>query len=182
MGRTRPPLISRLFGAIFLRRELYESVAAESGAWRPAAGLVCLAAFAQEAFRMPGPFDVWLAETLGTGALLVLMLLAVLRWLVYASIVFAVARFVSGVGTPYARLLRCIGFAEAPSLLILVAYLVDPVVLPWLRLLIGFWLLAATVVAVRAALSISTSRAAVVGGLGFAFYLLLPSVAAILVS
>jgi hypothetical protein len=175
------PLIGRLFGAIFLRRELYESVAAEPDAWRPATALVCLAAFAQDSVRMPGPLDVWLAETLGTWAVFVVMLLGITRWLVYATVLYAVARLSSGAETPYGRILRCIGFAEAPSLLILFAHL-EPAFLLVLRFLVGCWLLASTIVAVRAALAVDTRRAAAVGVVGFAVYLTLPALAQLLLS
>ena len=103
--------------------------------------------------------------------LVLIVVFAVLRWLVYATIMYPIARIISGEPVGYARLLRCLGFAETPAVLSLVAFLVDDQFFPWVQFGVGAWLLLATVVAVRAATRVSTPRAAVIGVAGFAAYL-----------
>jgi hypothetical protein len=162
------PLFPRLLNAILLRREFYEAVAATPGATGPAGAIVCLAALARESvglYELSQGFKAW-------GLVLVIIVVfAMLRWLLYASVMYPIARLVSGQPVGYARLLRCLGFAETPAVLSLAAFLFDDRFYPVVQFAVGAWLLLATVVAVRAATRVSTARAAVIGVVGFAAYL-----------
>jgi len=161
------PFISRLFAALLLRRELYESVAADPSALRPAIAVVCVTAVVQHSvFQSP------LLQDLGSWALLLVVLIAVVRWLVYAAIFYPLAKLFTQQQGALPRLLRCLGFAEAPSLMRASLLFVGPDAYPWVRVAVAIWLLAASIVAVRAALSISLRRAIVIGIIGFVLYLL----------
>lgn len=162
------PLFPRLINAILLRREFYEAVAATPGATGPAGAIVCLAAMARESvglYEISQGFKAW-------GLVLVIIVVfAILRWLLYASVMYPIARLISGRPLGYTRLLRCLGFAETPAVLSLVAFLFDDRFFPFVQFAVGAWLLLATIVAVRAATRVSTRRAVVIGVVGFATYL-----------
>lgn len=164
------PLLPRLVNAILLRRAFYDEVAADPHAIGPAGAIVCLAAIARESvnlYELSQGFQAW-------GLLLVLIVVfALLRWLLYAAIVFPIARAIGGQALGFTRLLRCLGFAEAPTVLSVVGFALDERFLPWVQLAVGAWLLAATIVAVRSATRATTGRAVAIGALGFAAYLLL---------
>jgi len=172
------PFLYRIFGAIFLRDDLYRAVAADKEAWRSGAALVCLAAIAQHTVRPPSSMELWLVEQIGTWSLPLLLLIAVARWLVYSGVLFAISRLACGSAVSYPRLLRCLGFAEAPALLILFClfFETDLNLFVTIQLAISVWLLAATVVAVRAALAINLQRAVPIGVVGFVAYLAIPIV------
>ncbi len=127
---------------------------------------MCLAALVRQTL---GPSV--LIEELGTWGLLVAMLIAVVRWLVFSTFVFGIARLFAGRAAGYGRLLRCLGFAEAPAMMGVIAFLLDPSFFVWIQLVVSLWLLAATVAAVRAALAVSTARATAVGVLSFVLYI-----------
>jgi len=170
MTPSTGPLLPRIVNAVMLRREFYDAVAADPRATGPAGAIVCLSAIARESvglYEMSQGFKAW-------GLVLILIVgFAVIRWLVYASIMYPIARAVGGQTVEYKRLLRCLGFAEAPAVLSMVGFVVDERLYPWVQFGVGAWLLAATIVAVRSAVGVSTARAAVIGASGFAAYLLL---------
>jgi hypothetical protein len=165
---THPgPFISRLLNALLLRRDLYESVAADPSALRPAIAVICVSAVVQySVFQSPMLVD------LGSWALLLLILIALVRWLIYASIFYPFAKLFAQQERPFPRLLRCLGFAEAPAIMRVALLLVGAGAYPWVRVGVALWLLAASVVAVRAALCISLRRAIVISTTGFVLYLL----------
>ena len=164
------PLIPRLVNALLLRRPFYDAVAADPHATGPAAAVVCLAAIAYEAgnlYELSQGYRAW-------GLVLVLLVVSgLLRWLLYTAILYPIARLVCATAIEFKRLLRCLGFAEAPTILSIAGIALDERFLPWLQFGIGAWLLAATIVAVRSATRATTVRALIIGGLGFVTYLLL---------
>jgi hypothetical protein len=174
-GLSSAPLTARLFSAILLRRGFYERVAADPDATRLAAAVVCLAALAYGAALMHvGPEAEAFIAAVGAWIFPLLMGFGLVRWLLFTTVLYGLSRFLLG-PTSYTRLLRCIGFGQAPALLSLVRFLGDDAMALWLRPIIVVWLLAATVVACRAALRTSTVRAAAIGVLGFAIDVMLPS-------
>jgi hypothetical protein len=167
-SRAAGPFLYKVFAALSLQRQLFESAAAERQSLRPAAAVVCLAALVRHTL---GPSV--LVDELGAWGLLVSMLFAVIRWLVFTSFVYGIARLFVGRAAGYGRLLRCLGFAEAPAMMGVVAFLLDPSLYAWIQVAVSLWLLAATVVAVRAALAVGTARATAVGVLSFVLYVAL---------
>lgn len=162
------PLLPRLFNALLLRRSFYDAVAADTRATGPAGAVVCLAAVARESVAL-----YQLSEaSQGWGLILALIVVfAILRWLLYASVMYPIARALSSQPVEYKRLLRCLGFAETPAVISLVGFLVDDSLFPYVQFGVGVWLLLATIVAVRSATGERTRRAILIGVLGFAAYL-----------
>ncbi len=159
---VRGPLTRRIFEALLLRRELYEAVANDPAAGRLAAAVVCLCAVAQPTV---------LTQIIGAWGLVVAMLLGVLRWWIFTTLVWPAARLLAWKPVDYRRLLRCLGFAEAPSILNLGAFVIGEAYASWLGALVAVWLLASAVVAVRAACNVTIGRAVVIGTVSFAIYL-----------
>lgn len=162
------PLLPRLGKALLLRRELYDAVAADPHATGPAGAIVCIAALARESiglYQLSQSFRAW-----GL-VLLLVVVFAVLRWLLYTTVMYPVARAISSEPVSYKRLLRCLGFAETPAVLTLVGLMVPDQFFPWVQFGVGAWLLLATIVAVRSATGTTARRAAVIGVLGFVAYL-----------
>lgn len=155
------PFFHRLVSAMFLRSAVYEEIAADRHATRQGAAVVCLSAIAQ-----PTALSLLLFQTIGAWALLVLMSFGVLRWFIFAAIAYGVGRLIAGGGTPYGRLLRCLGFAAAPGILNALVFLL-PYMGP-IRFAVGLWLFAATIIAIRAALRLSLGRALAIGLVSFA--------------
>jgi len=160
------PLVPRLVNALLLRRSFYDDVAADPHATGPACAVFCIAAIARESaslYQLSQESKAW-------GAILALIVVfAVVRWLVYASVMYLIARLLDA-PTEYRRLLRCLGFAETPAVLAVLGF-VDERLYQWVQFGVGAWLLAATIVAVRSAARVGTGRAVVIGATGFAAYL-----------
>lgn len=164
------PIVPRLVNAILLRREFYDAVANDSRATGPAAAIVCIAALARESvslYELSQEFKAW-------GLILILIVIfAMLRWLVYATVMYPAARLIAGRSVEYKRLLRCLGFAETPAMLFLIAYVLPDQLHPLVQYGVTIWLLLATIVAVRSATGTTTQRAAAIGIVGFLAYMAL---------
>ena len=162
------PLLPRLLNALFLRRSFYDAVAADRRATGPAGAVVCLAAVARESVAL---YQLSQASQ-GWGLILALIVVfAIVRWLLYAAVMYPIARALSRQPVEFKRLLRCLGFAETPAVLSLLGFLVDDSLFPYVQFGVGVWLLLATIVAVRSATGERTGRAILIGVLGFAAYL-----------
>jgi len=153
----------RLIAALFLKRETYDAIASDSIATRQAIAVVCLSALAQPSV---------LVDELGAWALPIMMVFGLVRWCVFSAIVYGIGRLFTYTPINFRRLLRCLGFAEAPGIFNFVVHSVSPPLLTYLGFFVWFWLLAAVVVAVRAAFSTQMWRALLIGVLSFVFYLL----------
>ena len=169
MSSPRPasaPFIQRYLAALFLRRTLYDEVAADSNTIVQAAAVVLVSAISQPTV---------LLEELGAWALPLMMVFGALRWFVFTAIAYLIAslatRLIGSMAPSYRRLLGCLGFAEAPGLLNLIVYATEEPVTILLAWTVWFWLLAAAIVAVRSALRLPTWLAAAIGVLSFAAYL-----------
>jgi hypothetical protein len=164
------PLLPRIANAILLRRAFYDAVAADRRAIGPAGAIVCLSAIMRESvglYQLSQGSRAW-------GVLLALIVVfALVRWVIYASIAYPIARVLGGGTVEYARLLRCLGFAETPAMLSVVGFVLDEQFLPWIQFGVGAWLLAATIIAVRSATGVGAGRAIAIGTLAFAAYLAL---------
>lgn len=159
------PFINRILSALLLRRDFYDHVAADRTAGPQAAAVVCLAAISQT----PA-----LIEAFGAWGIVVIMLIGLMRWYAFTALVYPIGRLIAWKRIGFRRLLRCLGFAEAPALLSAFRFVAGEALPEWFRMLLWFWLLATNVVAVRAALEISTGRALWIGAWSFVLYLLGP--------
>jgi hypothetical protein len=103
------------------------------------------------------------------------MVAAFVGWLIWALLTYLIGDKLLGGTATWGELLRTLGFAQAPGLLLVLG------VVPGLRLLsvgiVGVWTLITGVVALRQALDFSTGRAiltAVIGWVVLALLRILP--------
>ena len=144
----------RVMGAAVLDPSTYEGIEADVGAGRQAFGVVLLASLAAGigAAGLDGPSPLALLAATGV---------ALIGWLAWAALILQVgAHFLPGRATVtnLGELVRTIGFAASPGLLLVFAAIVWPI---GVFAAVGMWMLAAMIVAIRQALDYhSTTRAA----------------------
>jgi hypothetical protein len=140
----------RLIGALRLDASVYDEVEHDPEALPQAGGVVALAAVC-----------AGIGGAAGGGAGLVMGVVgAVIGWLLSAAVIWLVGVRLMEHTSDYPELLRTIGFASAPQVLLLLAAIPA---LGWaVRLAVTIWGLAAYVVAVREALDVETGRAVLV--------------------
>lgn len=143
-------MIDRMMRAAMLDSALYAEVEHDTRATSQAALVVVLTAVAAGIGTLTG----------GVVGLLAGILLGLGGWALYAAITYYVGtRVFAGPETQadWGELLRTLGFASSPRVLLILAFL------PVIGLLIGvgvlIWTLATTVVAIRQALDFDTGRA-----------------------
>lgn len=175
------PLFMRLLEAMILRRDLYERVAADREAWRPAAAIVCVSSLAYSAIMRETPYVTALVAAIGNWMLLVVILFGLIRWLITTVAVYLASLLLARQHADFGRLLRCLGFAQAPAVAAALGLVVDESIASWLPLLVGAWLLVSTVGAVRYALGVGIGRAVAIGVLGYGFDAVLPALVGVLV-
>lgn len=137
----------RLVGALKLDATVYEEVEHDASALPQAAGVVALAAVATAIGHPAAEGAGMLGSIIGSG----------LGWALSAAFIWIVGVRLFDHTSDYKELLRTIGFAQAPQLLMVLGIL--PVVGGLIVLAAGAWGLAAYVTAVRQALDVSTGRA-----------------------
>lgn len=154
-------MLQRLLGAALLHAETYEEVEANPSLTGQAALVVFLAAIAGAIGALgAGPL-----HALGQGVS------AVIGWLVWAAITYLIGDKLLGGTASWGELLRTLGFAQAPGLLLVFAWI--PVVGWVLHAIVGLWILTAGVIAVRQALDFSTAKALATVFLGWVLLLIL---------
>lgn len=141
------PFGERLIGALKLDATVYEEVEHDANALPQAAGVVALAAVAT-AIGHPA------AEGLG---MLGSIIGSLIGWAFSAGFIWIVGVRLFDHTSDYQEILRTIGFAQAPQMLMLLGIL--PIVGALVMLAAAVWGLAAYVIAVRQALDVSTGRA-----------------------
>ncbi|MBI4517509.1 MAG: hypothetical protein HY699_17030 [Deltaproteobacteria bacterium] len=163
-------LIERLVRALILDRTLYEEVAGDRAGLSQAIGVVILAGLANGTRFVPA---------LGNVGLLLGIFVSLVSWLMLGLFIHATGAGIARPPRPsYRKLVACLGFADMPAVVTLFGAL--PVVGDFVRIIVWFWLLAACLVATRAAFKASLARGALIGGLGFGAYFLLGVVVSIL--
>jgi len=137
----------RLVGALKLDAKVYEEVEHDAGALPQAAGVVVLAAVAT-AIGHPAAEGVGMLGSL-VGSLV--------GWALSAGFIWIVGVRLFEHTSDYQELLRTIGFAQAPQVVMLAG--IVPILGGLVVLVAAAWGLAAYVIAVRQALDVSTGRA-----------------------
>lgn len=90
---------------------------------------------------------------------------AVIGWLVWAGITYIIGDKLLGGTATWGELLRTLGFAQSPGVLMILG--IVPLLGGLARLIVAIWLLVAGVVAIRQALDFSTGKAILTGFLGW---------------
>lgn len=151
--------VDRVVGAARLDSRTYEEVERDTTATPQALAVVVLVALASGI----GAYSLGLRGVFGT------VVAALVGWVVWAAIIFVVGTKVlpePRTKSDMGELLRTIGFASSPGLLLVLR--VIPLLGVLLGLVVWIWQLAATVVAVRQALDYtSTGRAILVCIIGW---------------
>lgn len=141
-ARTPPSLGRRMLGAAFLDVDTYEEVEADTRATGQAAAVVAMAA-AAHAVGVSGQ---------GVAGIVGGVLSTLVGWGVWAGATYLIGDKVFGGTATWGELLRTLGFAHAPSLLLVLA------IVPFLgwgvEALVGLWMLVAGFVAIRQALDV----------------------------
>ena len=156
----------RLIGVLKLQPATFEEIEASPSATAQAVAVVVMASVAA---------GIGAGLQLGALALVRETLAALIGWIMWAGVTYLIgARLMPepGTRTDMGELLRVIGFSYAPNFFTIFAFI------PGLRtvvlVVVAFWLLAATVIAVRQALDYrSTLRAVAVVLIGWLLFVLI---------
>jgi len=142
--------VQRVIGALRLDAATYEEIEHDPSALGQSAGVVAAAGVAA-AIGSAGQ---------GGGGAVGAMLGSLLGWALSTLFIWVVGVYFMKHTSDYKELLRTLGFASAPQLLLVVRGL--PAVGPIIALVATLWGLAAFVIAVRQALDVATGRAILV--------------------
>ena len=149
--------VGRMIGAAMLDVPTYEAVEHDTTLTSQAAAVVVLQAVA--AGFATG--DAVIGGIIG----------ALLGWFFMAGTIYFIGtRLFNGTAT-WGELLRTLGFAASPRILIIFAMI--PIIGWLVSIAVGLWGLAATVVAIRQALDITTGKAVLAGILGVLSWMLI---------
>jgi hypothetical protein len=148
----------RLFGAARLDIDVYEDVEADATATRQAALVVCLSAAAVAIGN----------SQIGLAAVASGVLTELFGWLIWSGITYLIGDKMLGGTATWGELLRTIGFAQGPGLLMV--FRLIPGLNRAVEIFVGFWKLVAVIVAIRQALDFGTGKAILTAVLGFTAY------------
>lgn len=153
-------MLDRMIGAAFLNISTYEEVEHDTTATGQAATVVVLAAIAAA------------VGSLGHGGrgIVATLVGSLVGWALWAGVTWLIGtKLFNGTAT-WGELLRTLGFAQSPAILLVFA--VIPL-LGWLvALIVGLWVAAAGFIAVRQALDISTGQTLVTVIIGWVIMML----------
>lgn len=149
-GVAHRSFLDRMKGAAFLDVDTYEEVEADKTSTPEAGGVVALVAVAT-AIGAVGAGGA--SATIIAGALIS----AVVGWLLWAGITYIIGDKMLGGTATWGELLRTLGFAQSPGILLVFAAVPGLHVI--VSLLVGVWQLVTCVIAIRQALDFGTGKA-----------------------
>jgi len=155
---TRSGLIARVVGAMRLRAETFEEIEHDPPALWQAALVVALAGLARGLVAVVGGDPVGIIGSI---------VIAYFGWLIVCTLLWIVGVVIDRDTSTFFELLRTIGFAAAPILLLVVAAvpgLASPMLAMVAKWLTHLAAAAALVIAARQALDVSTARAVAICG------------------
>ena len=153
----RRSIVDRMRGAAMFDVATYEEVEADTSATGQAAVVVVLAAIAA---AIGNAFS-------GGPGILGGLVSSLIGWAVWSGITYLVGtRVFKGTAT-WGELLRTLGFAQAPGLLMVAA--IVPVLGALVKVLIWLWMLGTGIVAIRQALDFDTGKAIITTVVGAVF-------------
>lgn len=153
-------LTDRMLGAATLNVATYEEVEADESATGQAAAVVILVSIAAA------------IGSVGNGANGVVSALVanLVGWALLAGVVYLVGTRVFGGTATWGEVLRTMGFAQAPGVLYALGFI--PLVGGLVSLAVWIWILVTTIVAIRQALDVDTTKAIATGVIGWLVMLL----------
>ncbi len=152
---ARRSIVDRMRGAAMLDVATYEEVEHDQEATGQAAVVVVIVAVctAIGAIWRGGP------------SIIMGPVSAILGWLLWSAITYLIgAKLLGGVAT-WGELLRTIGFAQSPGVLMIFGII--PLLGGLVRIVVAVWLLIAGIIAIRQALDFSTGKAVITALLGW---------------
>ncbi len=155
----RHSLVDRAIGAAMLQVPIYEEVEADTDATVQAAIVVGVVAVASA-------IGNW---HLGPRGLVSGILSAYIGWAVWSAVTYYVGTWLGGKAT-WGEMLRTIGFAQAPGVLLVVGII--PFLGALVKLVVVVWMLVAGIIAIRQALDFDnqTGKAIVTALIGLLLY------------
>ena len=154
-------IVDRMKGAAMLDVATYEEVEHDEQATGQAAVVVVIVAICAAIGA------VWR----GGPSIIAGPISAILGWLLWSAVTYLIgAKLLGGVAT-WGELLRTIGFAQSPGVLMIFGII--PILGGLVRIVVMIWLLIAGIVAIRQALDFSTGKAVVTAVIGWVTLVLL---------
>lgn len=147
MEASKSSIWERMVGAALLDASVYEEVEADRGAIGQAAAVVAMVAIASA-------IGASRAGILGAIATLVAAFVA---WLVWSGLTYLVGTRLFGGTADWGELLRTLGFAQTPGILLIFAFV--PFFGGVLAFAVWIWQIVAVVIAIRQALDFDTGKA-----------------------
>lgn len=141
----------RMIGAARLDLDAYEAVERDVNATNSALLIVVFSAVAA---------GIGAVTSNGVRGLIVSVIADLIAWVLYASVAYFIGTAIfktSETRTTLGELLRTLGYAQTPALLLVLSGIT--VVGGFVSIVVFFWILATTVVALRQALDFTTGRA-----------------------
>lgn len=160
MATSNRSIVDRMMGAARFDISTYEEVEADTTATGQAAVVVALVAVASA---------IGALREGGTNVLIALVG-ALVGWAVWAGLTYLIGDKLLGGTATWGELLRTLGFAQAPGVLLALGIL--PLLGSVVRVVVAFWLLATGIVAIRQALDVGTGKAVITAILGWLALLL----------
>jgi hypothetical protein len=161
-------LVNRMIRAAMLDPRLYEEVEHDQSATSQAMQVVLIVALAS---GIGGA--LWKLLTLNpidaVSGLVGGILVAVLGWLAWALVTYIIGAKVFGGTATYGEMLRTLGFAQSPNVLLVFMGVLGaiPLIGGLLRLALLIWVLLAGLIAIRQALDVSTGKAVLTAIIGW---------------
>ena len=142
-------ITDRMKGAAMLDVATYEEVEADTTATGQAGVVVAIGAIATAIGASAG----------GLGGIIGGLVASLIGWVLWAGATYFIGAKIFGGTATWGELLRTLGFAQSPKVLAVLG--IVPVLGPIVGFILGIWLLATGLIAIRQALDISTGKAVV---------------------
>ncbi|HSG07971.1 MAG TPA: YIP1 family protein [Longimicrobiales bacterium] len=157
-------LVERMIGAAFLNVDTYEEVEHDRSATRQAAVVVAMVAVAQAIGSSALGF-------MGAGRAAVM---ALVGWAVWAGIAYLVGDKILGGTASWGELLRTLGFAQAPGVLMVLGLI--PLLGTPILFVVSIWMLGAAFIGMRQALDFGNGKTMATVLIGWGAYVTLMAV------
>jgi hypothetical protein len=155
MTTVKRSIIDRMRGAAMLDIATYEEVEADTTATGQAAIVVAISAIAS-AIGAAGP---------GGPSVIGVLIGSLISWVIWAGLTYVIGDKIFGGTATWGELLRTLGFAQAPRLLLVLGIIPVFGLLVWFA--VAIWVLIAGIIAIRQALDFSTQKALLTALIGW---------------
>jgi len=148
-------MLDRMKGAAWLDVATFNEVEHDESLTAQAAGVVVIVALA----KAIGSWEI------GLGSAIAVALASLVGWLIWAGVTYLIGDKLLGGTATWGELLRALGYAQAPGVLMVFAFL--PLLGGVVAVVAYVWTLVAGIVGIREALDFSTGKAVATAVLGW---------------